>query len=72
MIRKTNILVTQEGRESYSNEVAAGAILISHKNNEFVEAADDFDTSRAKESAAIAHSQRAGKLTKNATGMLEN
>ena len=46
--------------------------MISHKNNEFVEAADDFDTSRAKESAARAHSQRAGKLTKNATGMLEN
>ena len=55
-----NRLVTQEGRDLYGGEVAAGAEVISQKDNKFVYAAAEFDAARVEESAAMAHSQRVG------------
>ena len=65
---KTNRLVTQDFRESYGDEAAAGATSILQNNYALVEAADEFDAARSEESAARSISQKAGNLTNHATG----
>ena len=62
--------MTHEGRESYGDEAAAGTTSILQNNNDFVEAAADFDAARSEEIVARAHSQRARNFTEYATGMV--
>ena len=62
--------MTQEGRESYEDEAAAGTTSISQNSGDFIEAATDIDATRAEESVVRARSQRAGKFTEHATGIV--
>ena len=52
----TNRLVTQEGQERYGNNAAAGAMVISKNNDNFVDAAAELDAAKMEESAAMARS----------------
>ena len=65
---KMNILLKQEGRESYGDEAAEGATAILHGEDEFVGVNNKFEAARAEESTSRARSQRAGNLFRNATG----
>ena len=60
--------VTQEGRESYIDKAAVGWTAILQNDDEFVDAAADFDEARVEEIATGAHLQRPGNLTNHATG----
>ena len=71
MSGNTEVMLTQEGRDSYIEEVEVGATAILQNDDEFVDAAADFDASRVKESAARAHLQRPGNLTNHATGTVD-
>ena len=62
--------MTQEGRESYGDEAAAGTTSILQNNDNFVEAAADFDAARAEESVVRARLQRVGNFTEHTTGMV--
>ena len=49
MSGKTNKLVNQEGRESYYDEAAEGATVISQGDDKVIGADDDFEASGAEE-----------------------
>ena len=51
MSGKTNKLVNQEGRESYYDEAAEGATVISQGDDEVFGADDNFEASRAEDNA---------------------
>ena len=63
-----NILLKQEGRESYGDEAVEGATAILQGDDEFVGADDEFEAACAGESATRARSQRAVNLSGHATG----
>ena len=65
---KMNILLKQEGRESYGDEAVEGATAILQGDDEFVGADDEFEAACAGESATRARSQRAVNLSGHATG----
>ena len=68
MSGKTNILVTQEVRKSYSDKAVAHATETSNNDEMFVEAAADFDAEISEESTARERLQREGNMTNNETG----
>ena len=71
MIGKTNIMVTQEGRERYGDDAAVGVKEILQNGDKFVDAAAEFDAERAEESVVRARLQRAVNLTGHATGTVD-
>ena len=72
MSAKTDIMVTQEDIESYSDKAVAGAKDIYQNDNELVDAAAEFDVTRAEESVAMSCSYRVGNMTRHRTGTADD
>ena len=60
--------MTQEVREGYGDEPAAGATTIFQNNEDFVDAAVEFDAARPEKIMAMARLQRERGLTDHAMG----